>query len=219
MDKGRLDEAIKEFREAIRLEKDNARARNNLRQAEHMARLNGSLPRILEGKEQPKNAVERLALAWLCQQPYKKRYAAAVRFYSETFAEKPQLANDLNTQHRYNAACAAALAGCGQGNDAGKLDTKERTRLRQQALDWLRADLKAYRQAIEKSAGKAGPMIAQRMQHWLQDGDFAGVRGDNAPGKLPEDERSTWRKLWGDVAEMQAKAQGKAPQEKKPDTK
>ena len=72
---------------------------------------------------------------------------------------------------------------------------------------------------MEKSADKSGPEIVQLMQHWLQDEDFTGVRGDNALAKLPEAERSAWRKLWSDVAEMLAKAQGKASAEKKPDAK
>jgi hypothetical protein len=50
--------------------------------------------------------------------------------------------------HRY----ASALAGCDQAKDADKLDAKERTRLRQQALDWLWAELKASRQLMEKDA-------------------------------------------------------------------
>jgi serine/threonine-protein kinase len=142
--------------------------------------------------------------------PYKKRYAGAVCFFREAFEKEPKLADNLNAQHRYNAACAAAMAGCGQGKDADSLDAKERARLRQQALDWLRADLKAYRQLLEKSAGKAGPAIAQRIQHWLQDTDFAGVRDKNSLDKLPEKEREAWHQLWADVAQMLAKAQGKA---------
>jgi eukaryotic-like serine/threonine-protein kinase len=184
-----------------------------------MARLDERLPRILEGKDQAKDAAERLALANLCQQTFKKRYAAAFRFYSEAFADKPQLADDLNTSVRYDAACVAALAGCGQGVDADKLDAKERARLRKQALDWLRADLKAYRQVLEQSAGKAGPAIAQRMQHRLQDTDLAVVRGEEALAKLPEAERREWQKLWADVAVMLAQTQEKPPVEKKADTK
>jgi hypothetical protein len=33
--------------------------------------------------------------------------------YIDTFDEEPKLADDLNAQHRYNAAYAVALAGCG----------------------------------------------------------------------------------------------------------
>ncbi len=217
--KGQLDEAIAEYREAIRLKKDYTEAHNNLKNALAVRDALTKMPAILSGKAKADNPVEQLALAGVCQAPYKRLYAASTQFYIDAFAAQPSLADDLNMQHRYNAACAAALAGCGQGDDADKLDTKERAHLRQQALDWLRADLKAYRQLMEKSTDKAGPMIAQRMQHWLQDGDFAGVRANNALAKLPEEERSACRKLWADVAEMLAKVQGKAPPEKKPDTK
>jgi hypothetical protein len=72
---------------------------------------------------------------------------------------------------------------------------------------------------MEKAGDKAGPTIAPRMQHRLKDSDFAGVRGEEALAKLPEEERPAWRKLWADVAEMLAKTQRKAPVEKKPDTK
>ncbi len=180
-----------------------------------MARLDGSLARILQGKEQPKDAAERLSYAWLCQQNYKKRYAIAARFYSEAFAQEPQLTDDLNAQHRYNAACAGALAGCGQGMDADKLDAKGRAGLRQQALDWLRADLKAYRQLMEKSAGKASPAIAQRMQHWQKDSDFAGVRDGDALSRLPEAERHDWQQLWREVDTLRKRAQSAASPDRK----
>ena len=124
----------------------------------------------------------------------------------QAFAEKPSLADDLDSEHRYNAACAAGLAGCGQGADTDKLDTKERARLRRQALDWLRADLRAYRQVMVKSAVKAGPRIAQRMQHWLQDGDFAGMRGAQSLAKLPEAERKEWQILWEEVEALRERA-------------
>jgi serine/threonine-protein kinase len=168
--------------------------------------LDGKLPAILSGEKEPADNAERIALAQLCQLPCKKQHLAAKRFYDTAFSEKPHLADDLNNQHRYNAACAAALTGCGQGKDADKLDPKERARLRQQALDWLRADLKAYRQVMEKSADKARPAIAQRMQHWLQDQDFAGVRGVKSLDGLPEAERKDWHKLWHEVEALRQQA-------------
>ncbi|HEY7423918.1 MAG TPA: hypothetical protein VH682_06700 [Gemmataceae bacterium] len=173
---------------------------------ERLVELDGKLPAILSGQKQPVDTAERLALAQLCQMPCKKCYADAVRFFRDAFDEGPKLADDLDAQHRYTAACAAALAGCGLGQDADKLDTKERARLRQQALDWLRADLKAYRQAMEKSAGKDGPAIAQRMQHRLKADDFAGVRGAESLAKLPEAERTEWQKLWQEVEALQQRA-------------
>jgi hypothetical protein len=38
------------------------------------------------------------------------------------------------------------------------------------------------------------------LRHWLEDTDFAGVRGPEALAKLPEMEREPWQKLWDDVA-------------------
>jgi hypothetical protein len=57
-------------------------------------------------------------------------YAAAARFFDEAFAAQSSLADDLSSQHRYNAACAAALAGCGQGKDADDLSEQEHARWR-----------------------------------------------------------------------------------------
>jgi len=177
-----------------------------VRNCERLVELDDKLPAIVSGQKQPADSAECLALAQFCQLPCKRQHLAAKRFYSQAFAEKPSLADDLDSQHRYNAACAAALAGCGQGADTDKLDDKECARLRQQALDWLRTDLRAYRQLMEKSAGKAGPAIAQRMQHWLQDGDFAGMRGAESLGKLPEAERKEWQKLWEEVEALRERA-------------
>jgi serine/threonine-protein kinase len=174
-----------------------------VRGCQRLVELDSHLPALLEGKATPTGAGERIELAQLCS--LKRLHRAAARFYAEAFADKPKLAGDLNGQHRYNAACAA-LAGCGQGKDADKRDAKERARLRQQALDWLRADLKAYRQVLEKSAGKAGPAIAQRMQHWLQDTDFASVRDDKSLAKLPEAQRKEWHKLWQEVEALRQQA-------------
>ncbi len=217
--KGQLDEAITEFREAIRLKKDYREAHSELRNTLALREALAKLPAILSGRAKAENPAEQIALARACQAPYKRLYVTAAQFFNDAFAAQPSLADNLDADHRYNAACAAALAGCGQGEDTDKLDAKERARLRRQALDFLRADLRAYRQMMEKPADNAGLLITRRMQHWLRDSDFAGVRGDNALAKLPDEERSAWRKLWADVAEMLAKAQGKAPPEKKPDTK
>src|SRR4029077_15617790 len=116
---------------------------------------------------------------------------------------------DLGPRHRYNAACAAALAGCGQGKDADQSDAKERVRLRRQALDWLRADLVAWGRLQEKEPDKNAPVLTKTMQHWQQDSDFAGVRGPEALAKLPEAERLEWQKLWADVEETMKKANHK----------
>jgi serine/threonine-protein kinase len=246
-DKGKLGEAIAEFREAIRIKEDFAEPHCNLglalrekgqfdealvslrrghelgsknprwpypsaqwlRNCERLVELDRKLPTILSGQKQPADPAERLALAQLCVLPCKKRYTDAVRFFREAFEEEPKLADDLNAQHRYNAACAAALAGCGQDQDTEKLDAQKRARLRQQALDWLWADMKAYRQLMEKSAAEAGPAIAPRMQHWLQDAHLADVRGAESLARLPETERQEWQKLWQEVEALRQQVAAK----------
>jgi tetratricopeptide (TPR) repeat protein len=168
-------------------------------QCERLVELDGKLAEVLSGHRKPADSGERLNFAWLCQQPFQKRYAAAARFYDEAFTEKPQLANALNTQHRYNAACAAALAAAGQGKDADNLDNKERIRLRRQSLDWLRADLALWTKQTSDGQPQLRIEYQRKLEHWQQDSDFASVRGETALAKLPADEQPGWRQLWADV--------------------
>ncbi|HZV08052.1 MAG TPA: hypothetical protein VE999_23415, partial [Gemmataceae bacterium] len=143
---------------------------------------------------------------YLCQSPHKKLYAASARWYAEAFAAQPGLADNPASGHRYNAACAAALAGCGQGEDAMDLDENHCAHLRRQALDWLRADLKAWRSLLAKDQAKAQPVVAKQMQHWQVDPDFAGVRGMEALDKLPQAERMEWQQLWQEVETLRHRA-------------
>ena len=69
----------------------------------------------------------------------------------DTCTAKPKRDDDLNTRPRYNTACPTAQAGCGQGADAGKLDTKERARQQWQKL-WQ--EVEALRQ---QAAAKTKP--------------------------------------------------------------
>jgi serine/threonine protein kinase len=156
-----------------------------------------------------------LAAARLCPL-HKQLNAAAAHFYAEAFAAEPKLA-DLRApyEHRYSAACAAALAGCGQGNDAGDLDDTERARLRRQSLTWLRADLADWRKQFEGDEAKFRTIVQRTMQHWLADTDFAGVHGQQALVSLPEAEQQDWRRLWADVEELAAKAGGKSARQAK----
>jgi serine/threonine protein kinase/tetratricopeptide (TPR) repeat protein len=124
--------------------------------------------------------------------------AAAAHFCAGAFAAQPWLASWPGNWNRYNAACSAARAGCGQGQDAAKLDETERARLRRQALNWLRADLAIWKELLAKQPDKARARVQQTLRHWQQDADLAGVRGD-ALAKLPEAERQTWQQLWADV--------------------
>jgi tetratricopeptide (TPR) repeat protein len=188
-----------------------------LKQAEQLLALDNQLAKVLHKEVEPAGAAEQLVLARFCQTA-RKRYAASARFYAGAFAAEPKLADDLGTQDRYNAACAAAIAGCAQGEDAGQLSDPERTRRRRQALDWLRADLDAWERLLAKEPTGDHPAarVAMTLQHWLADPDLAGVRESEQLGQIPEAERQPWQKLWADVAATLARARQTATPEKKP---
>jgi serine/threonine protein kinase/Flp pilus assembly protein TadD len=219
--KGQFRQAVEELRLAHELGARDPRWRyptgQLIRQAEQMAQVDDRLPGVLLGKDRPSDSAEGIAFAKLCQF-YRKQYAAAACFYNEAFAGQPALAEKLGEPgSRYDAACAAALAGCGQGKDADECDDKERARLRRQALNWLRADLAAWQKLLEKEPDRASAAAAPQLAHWLEDTDFAGVRGEQALAKLPEAERRDWQQLWNDVAGTLARAQGKPAPMKQPD--
>src|SRR5262249_24609888 len=119
------------------------------------------LPDVLAGKTKPADNRERLDLGRICE--HQQRYAARAKLFSDPFAIDPKLADDVKAGHRHDAACAAALAGCGEGKDADVLDAEERARLRGQALDWLRADLAAWDKLLEKDADKVGHVVEKKM--------------------------------------------------------
>jgi tetratricopeptide (TPR) repeat protein/serine/threonine protein kinase len=182
-----------------------------LRQCERLIELDGKLPGILRGDTRPASPAECIELADLCS--HKRLHRAEAGFYKEAFDAQPKLVDDLDAEHRYNAACAAALAGCGKGQDAAQVDDTKRARLRRQALDWLRADLQAWGRRLDREPDKV-PKVVEQMHHWLTDTDTAGVRGAEALARLPEAEREPWQTLWSDIANTLARAQAKKPQTK-----
>jgi serine/threonine-protein kinase len=170
-----------------------------VRQCQRLLQLQDRLPDLLAGKLTPASEAERADYAECCT--LTQLHAAAVRLYAQAFAAEPTLADDLEAGHRYTAACAAALAGCGQGRDAGSLGDRERTRLRRQALGWLRGDLTAQSKQLAGSAAEAKE-ARKSLARWQKDPDLAGVREPGELDKLPEEERRAWQKLWADVAAL-----------------
>jgi len=179
-----------------------------IRNAERLVELDSKLAAVLKGSPPADNA-ERLELASLCQHPGKRLYAAAARLSAEAFAADPMVASDLQQQYRYNAACAAALAGCGKSKDDPALDDKTRARWRKQSLDWLRDDLKLWSRQIDGNEPPQNDRTGQSLKHWLSDPDLAGVRDPDAIAKLPTGEQEDWRRLWAEVERLVKLAQDK----------
>jgi tetratricopeptide (TPR) repeat protein len=205
----KLDEAVTALRKADQLLPNDRGIRRELQETEHWLELDGQLPLVLAGKVSLSQPAQQLDLAEFCVE-YKERYVTAVRFFTEAFASDPKLAEDLQAWHRYNAACAAALAAAGKGADVADLTGKDIAVLRSQALHWLRADLSAWTKQLERGQPAARQEVHKRMQHRQQDPDLAGVRDKDSLAKLPEAERKEWEKLWAEVAALLERA-AKAP--------
>jgi serine/threonine-protein kinase len=179
-------------------------ARQLERQCERYVALDARFPAILRGAEKLAGAVEQLHFAHLCF--FKKRYAAAARFWQAAFAADPKLAEGV-PESRYDAATAAALAGSGHGQDAAGLDDTDRARWRRQALAWLRQELARWDRALHRANAKIRVWIQQLMQYWQTDDDLAGLREPGALAKLAPDERQECRALWEEVAALIRRAQ------------
>ena len=147
-----------------------------------MVALDARLSAIVRGDHQPTDNRERLQLA---QRAYDKALdAAAAKLWADALDAEPKLAEDRQAQHRYNAACAAALAGCGQGKDGTAPYDALKAKLREQARGWLdawragrldkgrripHAPSGAFRRhrTLESTGGKTSTWLASaRRKHW-----------------------------------------------------
>jgi tetratricopeptide (TPR) repeat protein len=168
-----------------------ARATRRMQRGERLLALGARLPAVLQGEDRPADAAERLDFAVLCRGA--RQYAAAAGLYADAFAADPKLA-DLRAAHRYDAARSAAVAAAGRGAGAPKPDGPEGSRLRRQALGWLRADLAAWVRSPNRALAR------RALVRWQRDAGLAGVRDERALAALPSDERAEWDQLWAGVA-------------------
>ncbi len=163
----------------------------------------------MAGPAAPRSPSERLGLAQMSYD--KKRFSAAARVWSEALEADPKLGEDRRAPHRYNAACAAALAAAGKGVDEPPPDEAAKARLRGQALGWLQAELAAWSRMLETGPAQVRPAIAQALDHWQYDPDLEGIREAQALAKLPEAERKEWQSLWATYASLLERTRGKTP--------
>jgi serine/threonine-protein kinase len=164
-----------------------------------------NLPTFMDGKHQPRDNDERLALLGACQ--FTNRIRAMARLYADAFAAVPSLADDLGASHRYNAARAAAQAGCGHGKDAVGLGEAEGKKWRDQARQWLRADLAARVRVLDTDPTAARLGVREALTRWWKEPDLACVRDRGELDKLAADERKEYLALWDEVAAVLARTE------------
>ncbi len=198
---GELVEAVAELRRARDLaSKDSDFAQRiglALTAVERQASLAAKLPAVLAGKIKPGDAAEALEFALICY--HKGLQGASARFWTEAFQAEPKLADDMQAHHRYNAACAAALAGCGQGKDQPPLDDATRIQRRRQALEWLKADLVLWTRTLASGPPQLRQLLPRTLQDWKVDPDLAGLRDQRELAKIPDDEQKACRTFWAQV--------------------
>jgi tetratricopeptide (TPR) repeat protein/tRNA A-37 threonylcarbamoyl transferase component Bud32 len=207
---GRLEEAIAQYRQALGLDPKLVLTHTNLglalqdrgRRDEAVAEylqalaLDANLTALLKPDGRSTSVARLIEYARLCH--HNKLYRASVGLYTAAFAADPKRAEDLKSADRYQGACAAAQAAANRDKNT-RLDRRELTRWRRQALSWLRADLALWTRQLEQGNPQAPALVRQRMRHWQRDSNLADLRDAAALAGLPEAERAAWRKVWADV--------------------
>ena len=178
---GRVEDGLGHLRQAVRIAPGDP-----VNQA--------ALAKALHGQGQAGEAVEHMDLS----HRLKKEFLAAARLYAEEFTTTPALASDWPAGHRSRAAGAAALVGCSRGTDQGGVSAADRARWRQQALEWLRADLAAGERLLTADPTKRAA-VRERLTQWRDCSDLAGVRDAAGLEALPGDERHDWERFWSEA--------------------
>jgi eukaryotic-like serine/threonine-protein kinase len=210
LDQGRFVEARAATQRFLDLPANQAMSASRLAQqrqldlCDSLHAIDAKLPAVLAGTERPTDVPTQLALAEWCLK-HKRLTAMAASYYASVLSTQPSLADDPEAGIRFDAASAAALAGCGGGADAGKLDDRRRAELRKQAFDWLTAEYGAW--AERHRLGKPGDhrLVATAVRAWLNNEDLAGVRDAQALARLPAEERRDWQALWEKAAALAAR--------------
>jgi serine/threonine-protein kinase len=184
--------------------RDNHGCINHVLRREAEAMILPSLSAFLDGRYTPHDNAERLASLGVCQ--FTNRTLAAARLYADAFTADPLMAEELKAGHRSNAARAAALAGCGVGLDATRLNIAERTLWRRQAREWLRADLAACAKLLGHSTGESHALVRKLLADWKAEPDLAGLREPSAPDGLSTEERNECLALWQAVDNVLTRA-------------
>ena len=193
----RWDEALGYFRAALAVRPEVSAAQNNLGEALYAKdRREEAIGHFKEAlRLDPNSIAAHISLgSALCTEG---RLEEAIDQFQQALRLDPKLGiAQVGLSATISDATRTALrAAAGQDSEKGRLDESERTRLRLQALGWLRAYLElAIR--LQDSGERTGWSPA----NWQTDSALASVRDPAELAKLPAAEREQWQLLWADVA-------------------
>jgi serine/threonine-protein kinase len=170
---------------------------HTLRWCQKLIATERRMPDFVAGRAQPEDADEARAAAQLALQ--RKWYLPAAEFDAIALEKEPALADDLAGDTRHEAARAALLAGSEQDESGLELDDDARAAWRTRALEWLRADVSAFRDALAKSNSANDARLREDLANWRIDPGLEAIRASEALDALAPEERERWTSLWKDV--------------------
>ena len=91
------------------------------------------------------------------------------------------------------------LATAGQSENAVSMDESERTRLRQQGLDWMRADLNLRRRQLKSDLSADWAMALTALRDWQNNKDLGSIREPAALAQMLADEQQSFTRFWAEV--------------------
>jgi tetratricopeptide (TPR) repeat protein len=190
----KLPEALAAFRAADRLLRDHPVIREHIRVTALWMELEKKSADILAGKAKLKTGREQLDFARFCGE-YREDHRAAAQFYAAAFEADARLANH---EHRFPAACHAVLAS---GKEP---DVKERSRLRLQALRWLRAELDDWSREVKNGPARVRRAARAFLANVKSTPALADARDKEALEKMPEGDRRPLVEFWAEVERLLA---------------
>jgi tetratricopeptide (TPR) repeat protein/tRNA A-37 threonylcarbamoyl transferase component Bud32 len=135
-----------------------------------------------------------------------QEFVLAAKLYGDAISQAPTLVEDRQLQILYNAACSAALAASGQSFDTPPLDESAKTKLRSEALTWLKQELTQWQKLFDDGPEfEAKQTVTKTLAHWQKDSDLASIRDVDKLSALPEAERKEWEAFWTEMKELHAK--------------
>lgn len=161
----------------------------------------------------PRNMEERLSIALRAYGT--RQFALAARLWGQAVEADPVPTTGRLVGHKYNAACAAALAASGEGSDS-PTDEGEKRQLTRRAIGWLERDLAEWIQWFKGANEGRRQQLAATMAHWQEDPDLEWLRDPMTIARLPGVERMKAEKIWKDVASLKARAEGAGGEAKAP---